>query len=66
LAAPAEEKAWVLGWADWLKDNYNFSPSQIAVGLDNTDAHAYDIKELSRHHLSSKILIILYMFYNCI
>ncbi len=43
----SEEKHWVSGWADWLKTDYHFTPSQISVGLDDTDAHAYDIKEFA-------------------
>lgn len=41
------EKNWILGWANWLKETYNFSNSQIVVGLDDFDAHAYDIKEFA-------------------
>ena len=43
----AEEKAWITGWATWLKERYNFTPSQGTVGLNNTDSHAYDIEELA-------------------
>ncbi len=41
------EQTWVNEWATWLKTNYQFSPSQISVGLDNVDASAYDIKEFA-------------------
>ena len=43
----AEEKTWVTGWANWLKERYNFTPSQVTVGLNNTDSHAYDIEEFA-------------------
>jgi predicted nucleic acid-binding Zn-ribbon protein len=43
----SDEEHWVLGWAEWMKTEYNFTPSQITVGLDDTDAHAYDIKEFA-------------------
>lgn len=38
-----KEKVWVTGWAEWSKKEYGFTPSQITVGLNNTDHHAYDI-----------------------
>lgn len=38
-----KEKIWVTGWAKWLNKDYDFTPSQITVGLNNTDHHAYDI-----------------------
>jgi hypothetical protein len=41
------EEAWIMQWASWLKDNYHFAPSQITVGLDDTDAHAYDITQFA-------------------
>lgn len=43
----SQEQAWVSGWADWLRNEYNFENSQITVGLDDKDAHAYDIKEFA-------------------
>lgn len=39
----SDEQGWVTGWANWLKATYNFSPSQITVGLDPA-ANAYDPK----------------------
>jgi hypothetical protein len=42
------EQTWVNEWADWLKENYGFSPSQISVGLDNVDASAYDIEQFAQ------------------
>lgn len=36
----SDEQNWVSGWANWMINNYNFTPAQIRVGLDNTDAHA--------------------------
>lgn len=30
----SDEQGWVTGWANWLKNNYNFASSQITVGLD--------------------------------
>ncbi len=40
----SDEETWVTGWANWLGSTYNFTPAQISVGLDDTDAHAYDIE----------------------
>jgi Cellulose binding domain/Glycosyl hydrolases family 18 len=37
-----QEQSWILGWADWLKTNYGFTPDRISVGIDDFDAHAYD------------------------
>ena len=37
-----EEQAWILGWADWLIQNYAFTPARVVVGIDDFDAHAYD------------------------
>lgn len=37
----SDEQGWVTGWANWLKTNYNFTPSQVTVGLDPA-AGAYD------------------------
>lgn len=37
-----DEKKWILGWADWVKQNYGFTPARVAVGIDDFDAHAYD------------------------
>lgn len=36
-----DEQGWITGWANWMKTNYNFAPSQITVGLDPA-AGAYD------------------------
>lgn len=36
------EKNWILGWANWLEQNYGFTPARISVGIDDFDAHAYD------------------------
>lgn len=41
------EKGWIEGWSTWLSENYNYSPVQVVVGLDDFDAHAYDIKEFA-------------------
>lgn len=38
----ADEQGWVTGWANWLKTNYNFAPSQITVGL-NSQSQAYNV-----------------------
>ncbi|MBI2742403.1 MAG: hypothetical protein HYX48_00605 [Chlamydiales bacterium] len=43
-----QEEPWLLGWADWLKQNYGFTPAQVTVGLDDFDAHAYDIAAFSK------------------
>lgn len=37
-----EEKTWVNGWADWVIQNYGFTPARVSVGIDDFDAHAYD------------------------
>lgn len=42
------EKAWVLQWANWLKEKYNFEPAQVTVGLDRFDASAYSIEEFAK------------------
>lgn len=36
------EKTWVNGWANWLIQNYGFTPARVSVGIDDFDAHAYD------------------------
>jgi len=41
-----EEKVWVNQWADWLMTNYDYAPEQVAVGIDDFDAHAYDPDEM--------------------
>lgn len=40
--AMSDEQGWITGWANWLKANYNFSPSQITVGL-NSASQAYNV-----------------------
>ena len=57
------EKMWVNGWIDWLISKYAFTPARISVGLDDTDAHAYDIGEFSRW-AKSKGLSTAYWMYN--
>lgn len=42
-----DEKKWILGWHDWLKSEYGYEPHQITVGIDDKDAHAYDIKDMA-------------------
>jgi len=37
-----DEKVWVTGWANWMIQNYGFTPARISVGIDDFDAHAYD------------------------
>lgn len=44
----SSEEAWVGQWAKWLETNYQFSPSQISVGLDNVDANAYDLTQFAQ------------------
>jgi hypothetical protein len=43
-----DEKQWMLGWAQWLSTNYGFTPAQVTFGIDDFDAHAYDIGEASK------------------
>ena len=43
----SSEQAWVGQWAQWLQTEYQFTPAQISVGLDDVDAHAYDIKQFA-------------------
>lgn len=43
-----DEKTWVLGWAGWLNQNYGFDASQVTFGIDDFDAHAYDIGAASK------------------
>ncbi len=43
-----EEKGWINGWFEMARSKYHFSPSQITVGLNNVDAHAYDISAFTR------------------
>lgn len=42
-----DEKKWILGWYDWVKNEYGYEASQISVGIDDKDAHAYDIKQMA-------------------
>ena len=44
----ASEEGYVLQWAEWMKKTYSFSPSQITVGIDSFDAHAYKIDDFSK------------------
>lgn len=37
-----DEENWILGWANWLEQNFGFTPARISVGIDDFDAHAYD------------------------
>jgi hypothetical protein len=37
-----DEQNWVLGWANWVEQNYGFNPARVSVGIDDFDAHAYD------------------------
>lgn len=41
------EQAWTEQWVQWLGDEYGMTPNQIGVGIDNFDAHAYDIGEFA-------------------
>lgn len=41
------EQGWVTQWAQWTKQRYNFEASQITVGIDDFDAHAYDIGQFA-------------------
>lgn len=41
------EKKWILGWYDWLKMHYSYEAHQVTVGIDDKDAHAYDIREMA-------------------
>lgn len=43
----SSEEQWIGEWAQWLQSKYHFAPSQISVGLDDVDAHAYDIKQFA-------------------
>jgi hypothetical protein len=43
-----QEEQWISSWATWAKQNYGLDPSQITVGLDDFDAHAYDIGVFSK------------------
>ncbi len=43
-----KEESAVGQWAKWLETTYHFSPSQISVGIDNVDSHAYDITEFAK------------------
>jgi hypothetical protein len=43
-----DEINWIVGpdghggWANWLIQNYGFTPARVGVGIDDFDAHAYD------------------------
>ncbi len=37
-----DEENWIVGWANWLEQNYGFTPARVSVGIDDFDAHAYD------------------------
>jgi hypothetical protein len=37
-----EEQNWILGWSNWVQQNYGFTPARVSVGIDDFDAHAYD------------------------
>ena len=37
-----DEENWILGWANWLEQNYGFTPARVSVGIDDFDASAYD------------------------
>lgn len=37
-----DEQNWILGWANWLEQNYGFTPARVSVGIDDFDANAYD------------------------
>ncbi len=41
------EKGWILGWSNWLKQNYGFTSERVSVGIDDFDAHAYDPVEMA-------------------
>lgn len=41
------ETSWLTQWQQWLKTNYNFDNSQITVGIDDFDAHAYNISDMA-------------------
>ncbi len=43
-----DEEGWLDGWAAWAKQNYGMDPSQITVGIDDTDAKAYNIADISK------------------
>lgn len=40
------EKRWIDSWADWLKKEYAFKPSQVTVGI-NSETTAYDPQALA-------------------
>lgn len=44
----SDEEGWLKGWAQWLKDRYDFCPSRVTVGIDNFDAHAYNVADLAQ------------------
>jgi len=44
----ASEQAWILAWAAWAKTRYNLSAAQITFGIDDFDAHAYNIADMAR------------------
>jgi len=41
------EQGWVSGWVGWLSDTYSIPSQRVSVGLDNTDADAYNIGDFA-------------------
>lgn len=41
-----EEEGWLKQWAEWIQKEYQMEPSQLGVGVDDYDAHAYDPTQL--------------------
>jgi hypothetical protein len=41
--AMESELGWLKGWRDWVKQDYNMEAWQVTAGIDDFDAHAYDI-----------------------
>lgn len=44
----SSEEAWIDNWAAWAQQNYGLTASQITVGIDDYDAHAYDIGAIAQ------------------
>lgn len=43
----SSEQGWLTQWANWLKSTYQFDASQLTVGIDDFDAHAYNIADIA-------------------
>jgi Glycosyl hydrolases family 18 len=48
----ASEEGWLASWNAWLQDRYGFKSSQLTVGIDDFDAHAYDVSQMASYAAS--------------